>query len=327
MASIRKHGGAWQARVRRKGYPETARTFTSKKDAEHWARDTEAEMQRGAYISRTMAESTTLREIVDRYIEEVSPTLRGHEANKYRLRALQRQRIAQYSMAALTPEVVANWRNELASRIAPATIVRELATLGAIINHARREWGVHIANPVELVRKPTVPPGRSRVLSPEEEATALAACAPNGRRQPWLQAAIILSLETAMRRGELLALRWENVHLDRRTAFLPMTKNGTARTVPLSSRAVAALEAMPRSPDGRVIPMSHYAISLRFRQLRERIGLEKFRWHDLRHTAATRIARKLPNIIELSSVTGHKSLAMLKRYVHPEAEELARKLG
>lgn len=106
-----------------------------------------------------------------------------------------------------------------------------------------------------------------------------------------------------------------------------MTKNGTARTVPLSSRAVAALEAMPRSPDGRVIPMSHYAISLRFRQLRERIGLENFRWHDLRHTAATRIARKLPNIIELSSVTGHKSLAMLKRYVHPEAEELARKLG
>lgn len=153
MASIRKHGGAWQARVRRKGYPETVRTFTSKKDAERWARDTETEMERGAYISRMVAESTTLQEIVERYIEEVSPSLRGHEANKYRLRALQRQRIAQYSMAALTPEIVANRRNELASRIAPATVVRELATLGAIINHARREWDVRIANPVALMRK------------------------------------------------------------------------------------------------------------------------------------------------------------------------------
>ncbi|WJF89734.1 site-specific integrase [Paraburkholderia bonniea] len=327
MASIRKHGGAWQARVRRKGYPETARSFTSRKDAERWARDTEAEMDRGAFISRTVAESTTLHDVLERYLDEVSPTLRGHDANKYRLRALQRQRIAQYSMASLTPEIIANWRNELAARIAPATVVRELATLGAIINHARREWAMHIPNPVELVRKPAVPPGRCRVLSPEEEARLLDAAAPRGRRSPWLQPAIILSVETAMRRGELLALTWANINLERRTAFLPMTKNGSARAVPLSSRAIATLAGMPRSPDGRVIPMSATALALRFSQLRERVGLADFRWHDLRHTAATRIARRLPNIIELSSVTGHRNLSMLKRYVHPEAEELAYKLG
>ncbi|NYH23719.1 integrase [Paraburkholderia bryophila] len=173
-------------------------------------------------------------------------------------------------MAALTHEIVANWRNELAARIAPATVVRDLATLSTIINHARREWGVHMSNPVHLARKPTVPPGRCRVLSADEEVRLLEAAAPIGRRSPWLQPAIILSIETAMRRRELLALAWANVDLERRTAFLPMTKNGSARTVPLSSRAIATLTSMPRSADGRVIPMSAAALMLRFKLLRER---------------------------------------------------------
>jgi integrase len=327
MSSIRKHGEGWQARVRRSGFPETTRTFKSKSDAERWARSTEGDMERGVFVDRTLAENSTLSDVLERYLQEVNPLLRGHSEGRYTLKAMQRARMAQFSMAALTPQVVAEWRNELLERVAPGTVVRHLATLSAVINHARREWGMHISNPVQMVRKPSQPPGRSRVLTYDEEQRLLVAAAPVGRRSPWLLPAIVISIETAMRRGELLALRWSDVDLARQIAFLRMTKNGDSRFVPLSSRAVQALASLTRSDDGRVIPMSAAAISKRFEAAREAAALVDFRWHDLRHTAATRIAPKLSNLIELSSVTGHKSLAMLKRYVHPEAEELARKLG
>ncbi len=327
MASIRKHGDGWQARVRRKGYPEAVRTFRSKQDAERWARSTEAEMDRGTYLDRSLAENSTLAEVLERYLQEVNPLLRGHAEGKYTLRAMQRARIAQFSMAALTPQVVADWRNELSGRIAPATVVRYLATLSAVINHARREWGIHVNNPVQMVRKPSPPPGRRRVLSYDEEQRLLEAAAPVERRSPWLRPALILAVETAMRRGELLSLRWTDVDLHRRVAYLRMTKNGDARFVPLSTRAVDVLTNLPRSADGRVIPISAAALTKRFEAARDRAELTDFRWHDLRHTAATRIAPKLSNLIELSCVTGHKSMTMLKRYVHPEAEALALKLG
>jgi integrase len=327
MASIRKHGEGWQARVRRKGYPEITRTFQSKQDAERWARTEETEIDRGTFIDRTLAENSTLGEVLERYLAEVTPLLRGHSENRYTLRAIQRARLAQFSMAALTPPVVAEWRNELSERVSPATVVRNLATLSAVINHARREWGIHISNPVAMVRKPSPPPGRSRVLSAEEEHRLLEAAAPLGRRSPWLVPAIVISLETAMRRGELLALKWDDVDLPRRLAYLRMTKNGTARFVPLSSKAIATLSDMSRSPDGRVIPMAAASLTKAFERARVRADLPDFRWHDLRHTAATRIAPRLTNLIELATVTGHKSLSMLKRYVHPDVEELARKLG
>ncbi|WP_194712768.1 tyrosine-type recombinase/integrase [Noviherbaspirillum soli] len=337
MASIRKHGEGWQARVRRKGFPESTRTFRSKSDAERWARSAEGEMERGVFIDRTQAENCTLSDVLERYLQEVNPLLRGHSEGRYTLKAMQRARIAQFSMAALTPQVVAEWRNELLERVAPGTVVRHLATLSAVINHARREWGMHISNPVQMVRKPSQPPGRSRVLTYDEEKRLLVAAAPVGRRSPWLLPAIVISIETAMRRGELLALRWPDVDLARQVAYLRMTKNGDSRFVPLSSRAVEALTNLKQlqqtsqlllsSRDDRVIPMSAAAISKRFEAARETAELADFRWHDLRHTAATRIAPKLSNLIELSCVTGHKSIAMLKRYVHPEAETLAKKLG
>lgn len=336
MASIRKHGNGWQARVRRKGFPDSTRTFQSKSDAERWARNAEAEMERGAFVDRTLAENSILAEVLERYLQEVNPHLRGHSEGKYTIRTIQRARIAQFSMAALTPQAVAEWRNELMARVAPGTVVRHLATLSAVINHARREWGIHITNPVQMVRKPSQPPGRCRVLRPDEEQRLLTAAAPAGRRSPWLLPAIVISLETAMRRGELLSLKWADVDLTRRVAYLRMTKNGHSRFVPLSSRAIEALTCLKRQQEAlallddscgtQVIPMSAAALSKRFESAREKAKLVDFRWHDLRHTAATRIAPKLSNLIELSSVTGHKSLSMLKRYVHPEAEGLARKL-
>ena len=136
-----------------------------------------------------------------------------------------------------------------------------------------------------------------------------------------------LALETAMRRGELLSLRWEYVDLTRRVAYLPMTKNGDSRSVPLSTGAVKILQSLPRNLDGQVFPIEAQTVAAAFMKAVKRAGVKDFHFHDLRHTAITNLAGKLSNVIELSAVSGHKTLSMLKRYTHLKAEDLAKKLA
>ncbi|SEF13113.1 Site-specific recombinase XerD [Burkholderia sp. WP9] len=326
MASIRKRSNKWQARVCRAGYPAETKSFNVRADAERWARSVETETDRGSFVSRSEAEANTLEDIIERYITDVCPTRRSGADEISRLRATCRTKLAKLSMAALTPKAVAAYRDERLKKVKPATVIRELAYLSAIINHARRELDINIANPVSLIRKPPSPQGRDRVLTDDEETRLLATLAPTGRRNTWLLPATILSLETAMRRGELIELRWSNVNLDAQTAYLPITKNGTARTVPLSKKAVSILADLPRSINGRVIPVKGNTLHAAFRKACKRANIADFHWHDLRHTAITRLARKLPNLIELAVVSGHRNLGMLKRYYHPSATELARKL-
>ena len=152
---------------------------------------------------------------------------------------------------------------------------------------------------------------------------------------------VMLALETAMRRGELLALRWENIRIKDRVAYLPMTKNGQSRNVPLSSKAIEVLNSMTRKLHGEVFDqLTANAVKLGFTRAVKRARkvytegggddprmLTDFHFHDTRHVAITRLAEKLPNIIELAAVSGHADVRMLKRYYHPKAEELAKKLG
>lgn len=138
---------------------------------------------------------------------------------------------------------------------------------------------------------------------------------------------VVLAIETGMRRSELLALRWADVDVSRRTATLPASMNGDGRIVPLSSRAISVLQSLPTRHSGAVIPMHYLSVAAAFSRAVERAGIDHLRFHDLRHTAITRMADKLPNVIELSAVAGHKSLKILQRHYRPQAEELAWKLG
>jgi integrase len=327
MASIRKRGNSWQARVGRKGFPEETSTFETKSEALEWCRDIEASMDAGRYRRTKEAEHTLLCDLLRRYRETVTPLKRGAHDEAIRLKALERRRIGKLALVNVTPLEIAAFRDERLKECNPGTVIRDLAALSSIFNHAQREWGINFTNPVQMVRKPAAPPGRDRVLSPNEETRLIVAAAPEGRRNHLLQPMLIVALETAMRRGELLALRWEHVHVDRRCAYLPLTKNGTSRWVPLSSRAIAALQALSGPAQGLVFPIAPAALDKCFKRACGRAGIENMRFHDLRHTAATRLSVKLPNVIELAAVTGHQSLQMLKRYYHPTAEALASKLG
>jgi integrase len=131
-----------------------------------------------------------------------------------------------------------------------------------------------------------------------------------------------------MRRGELLSLEWVNVDLNKRTALLPITKNGDSRGVPLSSRALAVPRSLPPLTTGRVFgELTADALKLSFRRAMRRAGITGLRFHDPRHEATSRLFEKGLNVMEVASVTGHKTLQMLKRYTHLNAVDLAARLG
>ena len=327
MASFRQRNNKWQARVSRDGYPDQVKTFEARNDAERWARSVESEMDKGQFIDTHEAQRTTLRELILRYTQEVTPTMKSVTEDAYRLKALARRPIANWSLVNLSAARIAAYRDERLKQVSNGTVIRELAYLSSIINHARREWGINTTNPVQHVRKPTSPAGRTRKLSDDEKSKLLQALEPKGRQNIWTKPVVVLALETAMRRSELLALRWENIDLTRQTALLPDTKNGSPRTVPLSTTAVELLRSQARNISGAVFPIKYFTLDAAFKRAVKRAGLQNFHFHDLRHTAITAMAEKLPNLIELSAVTGHKSLSMLKRYYHPSVEDLARKLG
>ena len=328
MATFRNRHGKWQARVQRKGQQPVSKSFQSKEDAQRWARQIEAEIDKGSYTNIVLAERTLFKDVIERYIQEVAFKTRSMKEDTYRLRALARHPIAKLHMTAITPIKVAEYRDERLQAVSNGAVIRELSYFSSIINHARREWGITMVNPIPLVKKPQSPQGRNRILTEGELERLFDALKPKIKSSNhWILPLTKFALETAMRRGEILGLRWEHIDLQKRTAFIPLTKNGESRLVPLSTAAIEILKGLPRNLSGQLFPVNGTTLSAAIEKARTRAELNDFHFHDLRHMAITRLAEKLPNLIELSAVSGHKSLAMLKRYYHPNPEQLAEKLG
>ncbi|WP_242002945.1 integrase [Vulcaniibacterium tengchongense] len=346
--------------IRRRGYPAQSKTFDSKTEAEAWAQMIESEMARGVWLSRSEAESTTLHELLEWYEKEIVPSKKGQAQERSVLAVWRATDLAKRFVATIRSSDIASIRDEWMRSFQAATVLRRLSVLSHVFNVARREWGMEsISNPVELVRKPAANNARSRrVAQPEASNRPQAITGELDRviaatESKVLPAIIRLAVETAMRRSELVGLRWEHVDLKRRVAHLPATKNGTSRDVPLSTIAVSELAALQSklSKDGpktlargRIFSIREDAVTRAFeravaraRQIYEverreagtapdRGFLVDLRFHDLRHEAASRMA-SVYQLHELAKVTGHKDPRMLMRYYHPRAEELARKLA
>ncbi len=206
------------------------------------------------------------------------------------------------------------------------TVRKEIGALRALLNLARKEWGLHLPleNPVQKITLPATGRQRDRRLRPGEEEKLMEACAAHGGE---ISAIIRFALETAMRRGEIAAMKWE--HLDRaaRVLRVPETKTGEPRRVPLSTRVLAVLDGLPRRIDGYVWGMRPDSITQAFERACKAAGIEGLRFHDLRHEATSRLFEKGLNPMEVSAITGHKTLQMLKRYTHLRAEDLVERLG
>jgi len=337
MATITKRGSyQWRAMIRKKGYPTISKTFTFRRDAEIWARQTEAEMERGAWVDRTESEQTTLKEALERYAREITPKKKGAPQELNRINKLKSLPLAQKTLASLRSTDFAQYRDERLSSVSASSVRLELAIFSNLFTVAQRDWGIEgIANPVKVIKKPSAKGSeRDRRLYYGEEDRLIVACRQYGNI--WLVPIVQFAIETAMRRSEILSLVWDNIDIKKQTAYLPDTKNSEPRTVPLSMRAIEILTSLPRSISGRVFPTTDAAIKHGFYRACKRAKsadgkkdepIVNLRFHDLRHEAASRLFEKGLNPMQVAAITGHKTLQMLKRYTHLKAEDLAKMLG
>lgn len=330
MATIRKLRERWQAQVRRRGMKPRCKSFDTKLEAEKWARDLEAQVDKfGAAPDTKILETTTLGELLERYQREVSPTKRGSIQEIQRIDVLRRHELAYRTMIGLSQQDVASFRDERLRSVAPSTAVRELAILSHVIEVAIRDWGLPLSrNVVKLVRRPVIRNERSRRLTGDEEQRLLDGC--DAGQIPFLKTLVILAIETGMRRGEILGLKWSDISHNRRVITLAMTKNGFGREVPLSQRAFQALSEWKDHAEvdqATVFPMKAGTLEQAWRRLLVRSNVKALRFHDLRHEGVSRLFERGLNMIEVSSISGHKELRMLKRYTHLSADDLVGRLG
>jgi integrase len=327
VATIRKLRGKWQAQVRRKGAPPQAKSFTTKQEAERWARSLEAEYERnGGLPDYRTAEQTTVADLLTRYRDEITPTKGGADKEAVRIRVILRHPIRHVSLRRLSSKDVAGYRDERLKSVGPQTVIHELKTLSHAIEIARKEWGVVMAeNPCRLVRRPKLPQARDRRLRDGERERLLAGCRASRNRE--LHDLVVMAMETGMRRGELLSLRWEHVDLGAGVAHLPKTKNGHSRDVPLTL-VVRELLALRRGEvrEGALFTSSENSVRLAWERARRRAGIEGLRFHDLRHEAVSSFFERGLNVVEVATISGHRELRMLQRYTHLKAVDLLGKL-
>ena len=316
MATITKRGDGWQAKVRRRGYPTYTSTHDTRQQAEAWATSVEADLGLAALPAMVAADRLTLHDALERYRVEITPAKKGAKDEGYRIRAWLARPLAQRTLSSLRGADFAAYRDRRLRDVKPATVRLELALISNVFTVCAREWGLEgLANPIRAMKLPRPGKGRERRLRPGEEALLLEHAGEDLRR------VIVWAIETGMRRGEIARLRWSDVSVAAKIASLRDTKNGSARTVPLSSRALAVWPG-----DG--FELSAATISKYFADCCEAAGIDDLHFHDLRHEATSRLFELGTfNVIEIAMITGHKDLAMLNRYAHLSARSLVERLG
>ena len=247
MANIRKRQGRWQAQVRRKGYSQVTKTFTSKEAAKRWIKAVETDMERGEFKPRL---DMTVGQLIKLYQTDIIPKQKAHQSALVRCRRLRRE-LGKINLSDLSPAHLASYRDERLNTIKPSTLKRELSILSSAINTAIIDWGIPIpSNPVAMTRIPKHDGSRDRRLKDGEEEKLLAIA------KPVYQRTIIIAVETAVRRGELLNIRKSHINFDKQTLHIPETKTDTPRTIPLSTRAIKVLKDQIKSiSDANVVQM------------------------------------------------------------------------
>lgn len=320
---------SYKVEVRLKGTKPQRATFARKTDARKWAQDTESAIRDGRHFKTAEAKRHTFADMVDRYIRDVLPGKPKSQAKQTQQLTWWKAQLGTYTLADVTPPLIAETRDKLANTItrrgnptSPATVVRYLAALSHCYSVAVSEWQWIDDSPTRKVKKPTEPRGRVRFLSDEERERLLHACRESN--SPDLYLAVVLALSTGARRMEVLTLRWGQVDFSRCVAVLHDTKNKERRVLPLAGAALDLLRERSRVRrldtdlvlPGRIGPPRPVDLRAPWETALKRAGIEDFRWHDLRHSTASYLAMNGASLAEIAEVLGHKTLAMVKRYAH-----------
>ncbi|MGN6314148.1 MAG: tyrosine-type recombinase/integrase [Rhodanobacteraceae bacterium] len=295
-------------------------TFDTKAQASAWILEQQAQLTGGKLAQSTMGEAFR------KYAREESPKKGGERWELVRLTMFERDPIASCALATLTPADLAAFRDRRLKRVSGASVRREMNLIGSVLEIARKEWGYLRVNPMRDVRRPRSPPSRRRRIAPDEvDALTKAFGLADGLRAATVMQrtglAFLFALETAMRAGEILGIKKGDADLDARVVHLPKTKNGDARDVPLSFRAVEILKALP----GHVFNLEDATRDVKFREARAAAKIENLHFHDSRAEAIWRLSKKF-NVLELARIIGHRDLKSLLIYYETTAAELATRL-
>jgi integrase len=354
MASIRKltnkdGSTSYRVDVRLKGFPPQRATFKRLTDAKKWAGQTEAAIREHRYFKTAEARKHTFGDLVDRYLKNVLP-MKSASAQQNQKAQIKwwKEQIGHYTLADITVAQITEYRDKLLTKpnkvgklVAPATVNRYLAVISHAFTVAVNEWGWLEDSPMRKVSGLTEPRGRVRFLSEDtigpdgktidgERTRLLKACQQSSN--PYIYLVVILALSTGMRQGEIMGLTWDDVDLHRGRITLHETKNGERRVVPLAGKAQELLKehakvrriGTPLLFPGKVrTHRSGEGVTYKPMDLRtpwesalKKAGIEDFRFHDLRHSAASYLAMNGASLAEIAEVLGHKTLQMVKRYAH-----------
>ncbi|MFT6429807.1 MAG: integrase [Halopseudomonas sp.] len=324
MATIKRRGEAWRVGIRRKSYPTISGTFDSKADVQRWATEIEGDMSRARFLDIRDAEQTNVADALRRYRREITDTKKGARQESVRVDRWLEDGIAKKSLATLRSSDLAAWRDaHLKEGKAGSTVRLNLAIISHLYTIAIKEWGIQgITSLCAALRMPKPSKSHDRRPSAAEPAAVIDAAAKHHRELPII---IQLAVETAMRRSELNLLRRDQIR--GKVAYLEDTKNGERRSVPLSQKARNLIATLPTRIDGRLFEMIPNAVSNTFPKSCRDAGIVGLTFHDLRHEATSRLFEAGFNVMEVASITGHKTLAMLKRYTHLSPHDLADRMA
>lgn len=327
MATIRKRGTRWRVEISKNGVRASG-SFATKAAALEWAAHAETE---AAQTGLGAIPKKTFGELLDEYLKKVSPAKRGHRWERVRIAALQSDPVCKVMLADLRAPDFAAWRDRRLRVVSAATVLREWNLLSHACSVAVREWHWLRENPLREVKRPPEPKPRDRRIGADELDRLLFALGYDYAAQPITQsarvgAALLFAIETAMRAGELCGLAAADIDVDRQTATLEKTKNGTTRRVPLSREAVRIIKQLPLVTAGTpVFGLTTGSLDALFRKAKTRAVIADLHFHDSRHEAITRLAKKIP-VMDLARMVGHRDLKQLLVYYNETAEEIASKL-
>lgn len=320
----------FRAIVRIKGYPSATATFDRKTDARSWSRKIETKIEEGKYFPQSKAKSTSLENLIDRYIDTVMQRkLRSAYTQTAQL-VWWKAQLGQHKISDVSPHMIASCRDQLTLR--PASVNRYLAALSHVFTVAIREWDLLENNPVVKVSRLKEPKGRTRFLDDAERSHLIKEV--QASNSPLLYPIVILALSTGARKGEILNLKWADVDLSRRMFILHDTKNGEKRGLPLVGLAFDLINELRQARSNEVgfvfpnrVGDGPLDIRTAWRTVVKRAELEDFRFHDLRHSAASYLAMNGATLAEIAEVLGHKSLEMVRRYTHLSVDHTASVVG
>ena len=322
MATIRKKRKKWQVLVRRKGCPNISKTLPTYLDAIKFAQESEDKINKGLFQDLSEAQSTTLADALKRYRDEVCPTRKWGHYEALRINKLMRNKICDYSLARITSNKIAKFRNELSLTLKPSTVNKYLTMISVIYNTAKSEWDINCINPVSKIKRMVEPEPLDERLSKEDEVKILKYA--SSSNVYWLRAITVVALESGMRLGELLKLQRKDVDLTKCIATLRETKNGSTRKIGFSPAAVEELKLLAPSIDGRFFPLNHDQFKNVWRRMLSRLKIH-VRFHLLRHEWASRMFENGWDISAVATQGGWKDWKVLRRYTSLTPEYLASK--